>query len=279
MNINLQVRKIGLGIASVGLACVLQPHTQAATLNGWDYAIASFSNGVTGTQIGGGTYEFYSIAIKDSADTLTVAFNANLPITGDNGTTWGDLFFNFTGQPFKTASDSGQLFGVHFATVGSDSGVTEVGIYSNVTAKSVTALNSGFANLTDYSDRVSGNNSLGDLTALSTYFAGQQTGSGVILNAIATGSKMGGITNLNADLLNAEGLNFGAFGAMGSQTFGLSFAKPSQFAGSFIANVFAECANDGLVIQSQAAPEPVTIIGLAIAAAGFTTLRRRKNPA
>jgi hypothetical protein len=33
------------------------------------------------------------------------------------------------------------------------------------------------------------------------------------------------------------------------------------------------------VIQSQAAPEPVTIIGLAIAAAGFTTLRRRKNPA
>jgi hypothetical protein len=265
--------------SAVGFALVVQPAAQAATLNGWDYAIASFSNGVSGNQIGGGIYEFYSIAVKDTDTTFSFALNANLPLTGENGITWGDLFFNFTGQDFKTASDAGQLFGVHFATASSESGVSDSGIYSNVIAKSVTALNNGFTNLTDYSDRVSGNNSFGDLNALSPYFAGQQTGSGVVLNAIAFGTKVGDIAPLTADILTANGLDFGAFGAIGSQTIGFRFAKPSGFAGDFIANVFAECANDGLVIQSNAAPEPMTLLGMAIAAAGITTARQTRRTA
>jgi hypothetical protein len=275
INRHLSIQKV-FGVAAVGFAFIVQPHAQAATLNGWDYAIASFTNGVSGDQIGGGTYEFYSIAIQDTDTTFTVAFNANLPLTGDNGTTWGDLFFNFTGQTFKAASDAEQLFGVHFATVGSDSSVSELGLYSNVTAKSVTALNNGFLNLTDYSDRVSGNNNFGDLNALSPYFVEQQTGSGVVLNAIASGIKVADITPLTADALTANGLNFGAFGAIGSQTFGFQFNKPSGFTGSFIANVFAECANDGLVIQSSAAPEPTTLLGLAIAASGIAAARTKR---
>ena len=44
-----------------------QQKATAATLsNGWNYAIDSFTDGVTGPQIGGGEFEFYGIAVKET---------------------------------------------------------------------------------------------------------------------------------------------------------------------------------------------------------------------
>jgi hypothetical protein len=248
-----------------------QPKATAATLsNGWNYAIDSFNDGVTGTQIGGGDFEFYGIAIKETSDTAFIAINSNLTLAGyaDSATqrgniNYGDLFFNFSGQNFNTANANGSLFGIRFAD-GNDSGVATTGVYTNVTAKSVTQINSGFSNLNQYNTRVASQGktpSMGDLAATDPYF--QQTGNWTVLNSIATGTKVGEINFLTPATLNALGLNFAQFNAVGSQTIGFSFNKSSMPSGNYIANFFAECANDAIAIQGsfEAVPEPSTWFG------------------
>jgi hypothetical protein len=248
-----------------------QPKATAATLsNGWNYAIDSFNDGVTGTQIGGGDFEFYGIAIKETSDTAFIAINSNLSLAGyadplaqRGNINYGDLFFNFSGQNFNTANANGSLFGIRFAD-GNDSGVATTGVYTNVTAKSVTQINSGFSNLNEYNTRVASQGktpSLGDLAATDPYF--QQTGNSTVLNSIATGTKVGEINFLTPATLSALGLNFAQFNAVGSQTIGFSFNKSSMPSGNYIANFFAECANDGIAIQGsfEAVPEPSTWFG------------------
>jgi len=248
-----------------------QPKATAATLShGWNYAIDSFNDGVTGTQIGGGDFEFYGIAIKETSDTAFIAINSNLSLAGyadplaqRGNINYGDVFFNFSGQNFNTANANGSLFGIRFAD-GNDSGVATTGVYTNVTAKSVTQINSGFSNLNEYNTRVASQGktpSLGDLAATDPYF--QQTGNWTVLNSIATGTKVGEINFLTPATLNALGLNFAQFNAVGSQTIGFSFNKSSMPSGNYIANFFAECANDAIAIQGsfEAVPEPSTWFG------------------
>jgi hypothetical protein len=248
-----------------------QPNATAATLfNGWNYAIDSFNDGVTGRQVGGGDFEFYGIAITETSDTAFIAINSNLTLAGyadprtqRGNINYGDLFFNFSGENFNTANANGSLFGIRFAD-GNDSGVATTGVYTNVTAKSVTQTNSGFSNLNQYNTRVAsqgGTPSMGDLAATDPYF--QQTGDGTVLNSIATGTKVGEINFLTPATLRALGLNFAQFNAVGSQTIGFSFNKSSMPSGNYIANFFAECANDGIAIKGsfEAVPEPSTWFG------------------
>jgi hypothetical protein len=248
-----------------------QPKATAATLShGWNYAIDSFNDGVTGTQIGGGDFEFYGIAIKETSDTAFIAINSNLSLAGyadplaqRGNINYGDVFFNFSGQNFNTANANGSLFGIRFAD-GNDSGVATTGVYTNVTAKSVTQTNFGFTNLNQYNTRVASQGktpSMGDLAATDPYF--QQTGNWTVLNSIATGTKVGEINFLTPATLSALGLNFAQFNAVGSQTIGFSFNKSSMPSGNYIANFFAECANDAIAIQGsfEAVPEPSTWFG------------------
>ena len=102
---------------------------------------------------------------------------------------------------------------------------------------------------------------MGDLAATDPYF--EQTGNGTVLNSIATGTKVGEINFLTPATLSALGLNFAQFNAVGSQTIGFSFNKSSMPSGNYIANFFAECANDAIVIQGsfEAVPEPSTWFG------------------
>jgi hypothetical protein len=204
-------------------------------------------------------------------------FVAQLPASAFSFNTYGDLFFNFTGQLLKAASDAARLFGVRFAGVGSESGVPTIGLYSNVTAKNVSATNSGFANLQAYSLQVQGNDRWGDLTVRDPDFAGQFIGNWTVLNAIGTGTKIGEINLLTAAALTAEGLDFAGFpGVVGSQTIGFRFDKPSQFEmGRYVASLMAECANDGIVIQSESVPEPTMLTGLGGASVGLALLRRK----
>lgn len=274
-------------IYSAAVVCAVtvhQPKAAAATLsNGWNYAIDSFNDGVTGPQIGGGEFEFYGIAVKETSDTAFIAINSNLSLAGYGDTAvqrgninYGDLFFNFSGQNFNTANANGSLFGIRFAE-GNDSSVATTGVYSNVTAKNVTQTNSGFLNLAQYNAIVQsqgGTPSTGDLAANDPYFA--QTGKWTVLNSIATGTKVGEINSLTPATLSALGLNFAQFNARGSQTIGFSFDKSAMPSGSYIANFFAECANDAIAIKSsfekessEAVPEPSTWLGTL---AGFSIL-------
>ena len=260
---------------SVAVFCAIfalqQQKATAATLsNGWNYAIDSFNDGVTGPQIGGGEFEFYGIAIKETSDTAFIAINSNLSLAGyansaaERGNiNYGDLFFNFSGQNFNTANANRSLFAVRFAD-GNDSGVATTGVYSNVTAKSVTQTNSGFTNLNQFNSTVAsqgGTPSMGDLAATDPYF--EQTGNWTVLNSIAAGTKVGEINFLTPATLSALGLNFAQFNAVGSQTIGFSFNKSSMPSGSYIANFFAECANDAIAIKGsfEAVPEPSTWFG------------------
>jgi hypothetical protein len=260
---------------SVAIFCAIfalqQPKATAATLsNGWNYAIDSFNDGVTGGQVGGGDFEFYGIAITETSDTAFIAINSNLSLAGyanigaeRGNVNYGDLFFNFSSQNFNTANANGSLFAVRFAA-GNDSGVATTGVYTNVTPKSVTQTNLGFTNLNQYNTRVAsqgGIPSMGDLAATDPYF--EQTGNRTVLNSIATGTKVGEINFLTPATLSALGLNFAQFNAVGSQTIGFSFNKSSMASGNYIANFFAECANDGIAIQGsfEAVPEPSTWFG------------------
>ncbi|MEG4035505.1 PEP-CTERM sorting domain-containing protein [Microcoleus sp. S36b_A4] len=142
-------------------------------------------------------------------------------------------------------------------------------VYSNVTAKNVTQTNSGFSNLNQFNTVVAsqgGTPSMGDLAATDPYFL--QTGNSTILNSIATGTKVGEIIFLTPATLSALGLDFAQFNAVGSQTIGFSFNKSSMPSGNYIANFFAECANDAIAIKgsfeqgsAEPVPEPSTIFG------------------
>lgn len=268
------MRWICSGAIFCAMASVNQPQAVAATLsNDWNYAIDSFNDGVTGSQIGGGEFEFYGIAVKETSDTAFIAINSNLSLAGyadpfaqRGNINYGDLFFNFSGQNFNTANANGSLFGIRFAE-GNDSGVATTGVYSNATAKNVTEINSGFSNLNRYNTRVQsagGTPSMGDISATDSYF--EQNGT--VLNSIATGTKVGEINSLTPAALSAIGLDFGQFKATGSQTIGFSFDKSAMPSGNYVANLFAECANDAIAIKSsftkessEPVPEPSTIFG------------------
>lgn len=280
MTFNLRTVTQSVGVVAT-VACLSvvggQQQAQAFNLGGWDYAVGSSNSGT-----GGSIYELFGIAVKDTGSKVIVAVNGNMSYkTGDNTSskvTYGDLFFNFTGKNFKTASDAGQLLAVRFAQSNSESGAASTGLYGNVTAKSVTSQNSGWSNLSDYTkNQVSTNhgNSYGDLNSTSSYFDGMQKGP--ILTSIATGTKLSNIAMLTASVLGTEGLNLSALGGSTANTFGFSFDKPQGFEGNFIANMFLECGNDGLAISAEAVPEPTTMAGMALAGGGLAFLKRRQK--
>ncbi|UZQ53644.1 PEP-CTERM sorting domain-containing protein [Trichothermofontia sichuanensis B231] len=262
-------------VTSVWLAsAIATTPVQAFSLGGWDYAIGAFDNGT-----GGSIFEVHGIAIQQVNNQMIVALNANMPLTGTGDPvipiSWGDLFFNFSYLNSFNAAN-GQLWGIRFSPV-SDS-LVEVGVYRNVTARNVTAFNMGFSNLGEYSVAVGGNHQWGDLPAYDanpSYFDGQETGTWTILNSIATGTRVGDIQMLNASAL--AGLDFGYFGAKGSETIAFSFERPNDFVGEFIVSLMLECANDGIVIRSEAVPEPMTVLGLGLAAIGLGALQYRQK--
>ncbi|AFY85402.1 PEP-CTERM sorting domain-containing protein [Oscillatoria acuminata] len=301
MKITLFNTVLGTAAATVCLLGVTAPQANAGQLhNGWNYAIDSFNDGVqNGNTVGASsTYEMYGMAVKDDtqSNSIFVAINANLPITGannggaaDGNIGWGDLIFNFSGQNAQTASANGNLFGVRFAGT-NDSGVGSIGVYDNVTLQSVTSTNSGFNNLTHHSNTVSGlgsSASMGDLAYNDSYFAGQTSGTHTVLNSIKTGNFLGGI-NLISDFTGL-GLDFGNFSATGTHTFGFSFDKSLMPVGEFVAHLFAECANDGVALLGEFAvasvpgdgdvsvPEPSSMLGLLALGLTFAGSRSRKK--
>lgn len=236
-------------VVSVFMECINDGIALIPDTEEFSYAIDNPFDGVAGADIGGNAYEIYSLDIRETANSIWVVLNGNMPITGidapsanDENIGWGDLFFNFTGEDFSTASNQGKLFGVRFAET-NDSFAPKVGLYSNVTATSVTSINSSFGSLSAYNHYVKTNckkpgcaPSLGDLAADSTYFDPTKS-----MNAITSGTFLKAIAFLSNDDLQAAGYDFNK--ALGQHTIAFSFDKSAI---------------------SQSAPEPPSIAGLAI---------------
>jgi hypothetical protein len=217
-------------------------------------------------------YEFRSIAIGEDATNIYVVLNGSMPLAGveaptaeDGNIGWGDLFFNFApASGFNAANATANLFAVRFSPT-NDSGAPSTGVYAGVTAKNVTTVNSGFSSLSQYNQTIQalgGTPSFGGLDATTPYF--DQTGP--IFNEIGSGSKIGDIQYLTTPDLDR--LHAPQTGDR-TQDIGFSFDKHLLPIGQFIANVFAECANDGVAIQGETqsakqVPESSTLPGLEV---------------
>lgn len=272
---------IGTGTAAMLLAAaaIAQPATAGTLGPAWTYAADAVGDGS-----GGSGYDIKGIAMSAQGDQIFVALTGGMSLAGDatysqargGNINWGDLFFNFSGSNFNTAQ--GSLFGVRFAS-GNDTSVA-TGIYSNVTTTSVAEANVGYSSLNHYyNSGYDAANTQGEALATRTAVTDYFGGDGQIQNSIGSGTKLGDIALLTAAELSAKGLNFG--NVAGSQTFGFSFAQSLLPSGSFLANVFLECGNDGVAFaanQSAAAvPEPTTMAGTAIGIAALAGLKRRRQ--
>lgn len=251
-----------LECANDGISLVVgQNPTDAA---GWQYAVDSSTDGVAGGEVGGNAYEIYTMGVRETADSIYVAINSNTPYTGNanssayNGSiALGDLFINLDAlsTSFQTASDARSLYAVRFVE-NNDSGMPELGIYGNVTAISVTNINSGFPSIQEYNQYVAdygGTPSFGDLAADTSYFDLNQS-----LNEIASGNFLAGITLLSDPDLTDAGYNWEQ--APGQYTLGFMFDKSVLPGGDS---------------ELESVPEPGAVAGILLLGATFVFHRRR----
>ncbi|MDM8561480.1 XDD3 family exosortase-dependent surface protein [Candidatus Parabeggiatoa sp. HSG14] len=238
---------------------------------GWKYAADSATDSTqienpddrSNVTVGGTDFEIYGMAIKDDGQSITVAFSANLPIGGidasvpdeENGgmkdinMNWGDLMLDF---------GDNLLYGVHFTS--NDSGVTELGVYEDITTKDVAADNDGWETLSQYSEKVSPNFeplSFGDIEVdvfspnpETLYFNPYESYNQPVV--IASGKKVGDVEILDDSALADMGLDFAEnIPSTGTQTFGFKFDKTVDMTNNFTAYIFEECVNDGVAIIAQ----------------------------
>ena len=241
--------------------------------NGWNYGIDAIGDGSSADGNYFGTYDLKGLAIKETDDSIFVAINANMGIEGsyyggaeDRNIGYGDLFFNFTGDDFQTANKNGNLLGIRFAD-SNDSGVSETGVYSNVTAKSVTRSNSGYRHLKQYyragfyKENTMGTDYATKEVAMSEF--GERDS---IKNVIKSGTYLGNINLISQEEMTGEGLDFDHFGANGSETIGFSFSRAFTPTAQYVASLFLECGNDGVALngETQDVPESSMISGFAL---------------
>ncbi|MFM7425525.1 MAG: XDD3 family exosortase-dependent surface protein [Elainella sp.] len=295
------VGTVTVGTVTVGILASAQ-QAQAGTFhNGWNYSIDSFNDGTEGRIIGENSkFEFYGMASKQTKDKVYFAFTSNLSLNGydDAGAlnkkiSYGDLFLNFT-NPTSFNQADGKLYGVRFdntndtrftsqRTVTSgrrtrtitETKAPELGLYQNVTTTSYTTRNRGYSSPDHHTKTVAsykGQASYGDLAANTSYFDNSKAA----LTNMASGSFLGGIQAI-ADF-KGLGLDFANFNTKGTYTFGFSIDKALLPNGKFVANLFAECGNDGMVLTGELTdvPEPSVMAGLAVVGLTVAASRVKK---
>lgn len=280
------MNKIALLAGTVAVGVLSAQSAQAGTFHqGWNYSIDAVGDGS-----GGSVYDIQGLAIKESADDIYVSISTNLPLTGidysiatDQNVGWGDLFFDFSNGTFSDASDNQSLFAVNFAT-GTDSGASEIGVYGNVSAKSVGLQNDGYGTLEHYYNEGWGKPAtMGDLAttdAVYSYFGENATDDTPLKNVIDSGDRLGDISFVSTQEAQAAGLDFANFNAVGSEQITFKFDRELLPSGAYLAHLFEECANDGVAIMSghgaKDVPEPGALAGLATVGLLAARLRRRR---
>jgi hypothetical protein len=271
--------------------CLLMGYgAQAATLyHGWNYAIDSNNDGS-----GGSIYEDRGLAFTTKGGKVYVAISSNMPNTGNvvggalNGrVNHGDLFFNFSNHNLDTTAEfnDANVIGVRFDpfndSLGNIGGSnTTVGVFDQLAVANLTLQNTGYATLLAYNNAGFGRgtdamadleSTLGDVKA----YLGDQA----MYPTIAQGRQIGGITLLDRNQLNAQGLDFGHFGIDlgGNKVYGFSFDQSLLPGGDFTMHLFAECINDGMALQASNVPEPGTYAMLGAGLLTMGTLFRRRR--
>jgi hypothetical protein len=259
-------------LTTVASTAVFSPTASAnpftGTSDGWTY-IQDAAYDSTG---GRNKFEIFGMAYQQVGNSLMFSINANL---GVNGVYWGAAAndnINFGDMILDFGSTQ---YGVRFAQ-DNDSGVSEYGLYADITTKDVTATNQGWETQKKYSNNAKGERFYGD-SRDAAYFS--NTDKRKAETVIASGTKVAddGFRYLSA----SELLDFGAaFNTtnIGSQTFGFAFNLTEDMVGAFDAKLLLECINDGLAITGDLAdvPEPASVLGLfAIAGLAGARLRRR----
>ncbi|MEO0984554.1 MAG: XDD3 family exosortase-dependent surface protein [Cyanobacteria bacterium J06639_14] len=275
-----------------------QASSRAATIH---YTADSFSDGVDGATVGGpdSAYELYGIGYAQTDTTLYVGLNTNLPIGGEpapaatgGSVAWGDLFFNFSDQPFAEAVSAGDVYGVRFDAA-NDSPMLELGLYQVSQTDSVTPFNSGFSSLDAYQTTVTsagGTPSLGDIPLDGSYLSNTDLPQNVISEGTLVSNEVTFIEDFSTVGFDSD-FGFGTeLAETGSYTYGFSVDKSGLPIGDFIAHVLAECANDGIAFvgtllgqdsPSDAASVPEPAMGLALLVVGGAcgmTRSRRSSP-
>ncbi len=263
----MKLRKtLGIICLTVGLSLTVGKTALAGQLHkGWNYSIDSFTDGS-----GGVDYEIKGIAIKELEDSIVVGLSGGLSWdeNADN-ITWGDLFFNFSGNDFNTASQNGKLLGIKFAN--NDTNL-ELGVYTDVTASTIINPDHDmYESLKQYYQAGwERENTMGtDMQTVAEAY--DYLGEGAFQHVIGSGEKVGEINKLNTSQLANMGLDFGHFSANAPQVFGFEFSKSliqnGDFErGDYLAHLFMECGNDGVALigNIEDIPEPATLGGLAI---------------
>lgn len=273
---------IAIATASTILVIVPKPSIAGTLYNGWNYTFDPGFDSLAGTGNGivtpGPTiYEIFGMAIKDDIDTdsIWIALNANLPLTGnptatvidglpvpDGNIGWGDIFFDFSGiGNFQAASNTNSLYGIRFAET-NDSGAPSVGVYSNVSGFWNGGQNAGYWSLATHNARLeqlSGNSAVtGDLAWNDPYY-NLNTASPRTPNSIANTpslTRIGDIEFVSNLQLIEQGFDRNFFPELGSQMIGFKFDKSLFPYGNFIATLLLECINDAIAAVGNLAPPP-----------------------
>ncbi|MEM6254123.1 MAG: XDD3 family exosortase-dependent surface protein [Cyanobacteria bacterium P01_D01_bin.156] len=254
------------------LGCLAVAYTaHASTLHqGWTYSIDAFDDGA-----GGYGYEIKGLATKETQEHIYISVSGESLLTGvsspdadDGNIGWGDILLNFTGQDMNAVN--GSLFGIRFAET-NDSGISQIGVFGNVTARSVAEFNSGYESLKQYyQDGWERPNTMGDLATTQDVY-GYMGETVPALMSISDGTFLGEIDLLSNQEAVAAGLDFEQFNAADREIHTLRFVRNLLPAGDFIATLLMECANDGIALlgqlsaqanKAQDVPEPSSVIGL-----------------
>jgi hypothetical protein len=324
----MQLRNINkvLGITAASLCTIFAAGQPARAIDfrtptsDWTYVNDSFRDGTDGSINGVGrssNYEMFGMAFKEVENELYFAINSNLGLEGqynqkaaDNNIGWGDMLFNFTSGNLQEASAQEQLFGIRFAGT-NDSGVSETGVYSNVTGMNVSSINNGWTKFNQYKNWVSnsakdkltdengkvinvgakGEVGFGDLTVdeASQYF-NPKNQNRKTLNSIQSGTKIGDIT-----MLTEQELETLAFATDNNpeynevKTFGFKFDKNLLPEGDALISLLAECINDGIAMKVHFeangsgigsevdVPEPSTIVSLGLIGIALAGIRKKSH--
>lgn len=258
-----------IGSTLCSLAIIAQAAHAGTFHQGWTYSIDAFDDGA-----GGEGYEINGLATKETRDHIYISVSGESTLTGvnspdaaDGNVGWGDILFNFTDETINAVN--GSLFGIRFAGT-NDSGVPQVGVFGNVTARSVAQSNAGYANLQQYyQDGWERPNTMGDMATVEEAY-GYMGETEPTLTSIAAGTFLGEIDLLSSQETVATGLEFEQFDAADREIHTMRFERNLLPGGDFIATLLMECANDGIALLSQFTaqnepqdvPEPSSMFGL-----------------
>jgi uncharacterized repeat protein (TIGR01451 family) len=238
---------------------IMTVNANTSVFGQWNYTLDSFEDSIELGDVGGGGFEIYATASKETEERLFFAINANLPLGGDpdygrgfGAINWGDFILNFSDSNLPQAT-SDSLYGIHFVT--NEAGITDLGLYGGVTVGSVTENNDQPSeNIGAYLDLINSDEPriFGDLGSDPSYFDPNK----LVDNVIQTGERLGGV-EIHADGDESlSGLTFNTLGATGTYTFGFSIDKSLLPEGNFTAHLAPECGNDIVAIQGLVNANP-----------------------